>query len=436
MKPLHALPRILAVMAIACSLRGSGTNSSRSLPAQFIVINREPRQPWDSENPESFQRAQFDEIQRAIPAPKGTRARVGVSFIFSYLANTNSSALTNSLRRFLALAAETDTPVCVALDGEYWWQGRPDLWNWWDTNHPGFNPANRENVEWSSWSSADALKLAWLNWGQQMRMLPPPNLLSPRYREACREQLRLLVPIVVNWWHALPAEKQDLFVGLKVSWESAIGVNGYYYTNGNAFLNQPPANDPRGGIRGRVVPSRGVAQIGYAAVKTGGIRNRGEITEADLAEVVRRHVEDYSREAAQLGLPRDRIFTHVGGWKEGELLFDAAVNQFSSPGWSFYGRGIEPTNNIGIQRALKLSDAPCWAASEWLHQGTNTVEAWHGSLERTLADPRCRFLNIFNWSGIRNNTNALEAIRIFVADSGPPAAANTESFKAQPPALK
>ncbi len=418
MKTVHFLALIFAVFTLGVAAQAGTADARGALPAQFILINNAPGQPWNAQNPESFQRAQFEEIQRTFLVPTDSRVRVGVSFIFDYLATTNDAVLVQSLRRFLALARETDTPVCVTLSGEYWWQGRPDLWNWWDSDKPGYNPDNRENVEWSSWSSGDALKIAWLNWGRQIRIPPPPNLLSPRYRQACREKLRLLVPILVDWSKALPDGKKDLFVGLKVSWESAIGVNGFYYTNGNSLLDQPEANDPKTGINPQIIPSRGVAQIGYAAVKTGGIRSSGEITEADLAEVVRRHVEDNAREAARLGLPRDRIFTHCGGWKTGELLFDVAVNRFSSPGWSFYERVIDPAKNIGVQRALKLSDAPCWAASEWLHQGDNTVDAWRESIQGTLADPRCRFLCIYNWGNVRDSVNAQQAIREFVSASG------------------
>lgn len=418
MKSNQILTAFIAVLTAHLAASVGHASEEKAPAAQYILINHEPGQPWNAQRPDSFQRAQFEEIQHALPGASGSRVRVGASFIFDTLATTNDAVITESLRRFLALAEETDTPVCVTLSSEYWWQGRPDLWNWWDSSKPGFNPANRENVEWSSWSSEDALKIAWLNWGRQIRILPPPNLLSPRYREACREKLRMLVPIVAGWWKALPAGKKDLFVGLKVSWESAIGVNGFYYTNGNTLLDQPEANDPKHGIQVGVVPSRGVAQIGYAAVKTGGIRSGGEITEDDLAEVVRRHVEDNAREAAELGLPRDHIFTHCGGWKEGELLFDAAVNKYSSPGWSFYDRAIKPANNVGVQRALKLSDASCWAASEWLHQGPDTVEAWFDSIQGTLSDPRCRFLCIYNWGNIRNSTNAQEAIRSFMRTSG------------------
>lgn len=275
MKLAQVLTALFAAFTVHLAAQVPNVHAAKASPPQFILINNAPGQPWNTLHPDSFQRAQFEEIQRTLPTPAGSRVRVGVSFIFDYLATTNDAILIHSLRRFLALAQETDTPVCVTLSSEYWWQARPDLWNWWDPARPGYTPANRENVEWSSWSSDDALKIAWLNWGRQIRILPPPNLLSPRYREACREKLRLLVPIVVDWSKALPAGKEDLFVGLKVSWESAIGVNGFYYTNGNALLGQPEAGDPRTGIQTGIVPSRGVAQIGYAAVKTGGIRSSG-----------------------------------------------------------------------------------------------------------------------------------------------------------------
>lgn len=418
MKLIQVLAALFVALTFNPAAQGDGVDVHKGLPGQFILINQAPGQPWNVAKPDSFERGLFEEIRRTLPTPEGSRVRVGVSFIFDYLSISNDAVLTDSLRRFLELARETDTPVCVTFSGEYWWQARPDLWNWWDPSKPGYDPANRENVEWSSWSPEDALKIAWLNWGRQIRILPPPNLLSPRYREACREKLGLLVPILVDWWKALPGEKKDLFVGLKISWESALGVNGFYYPNGNALVDQSEANDPKTGIQVGIVPSRGVGQIGYAAVKTGGIRSGGEITEADLAEVVRRHVEENSREAWKLGVPRDHVFTHCGGWKEGELLFDAAVNRYSSPGWSFYDRLIDPAKNVGVQRALKLSDAPCWAASEWLHQGADTVEAWRDSIQSTLADPQCRFLCIYNWSNIRGSTNAQQAIRDFVNGSG------------------
>ena len=218
-------------------------------PTQFLMVNRIPGPGWGRGRPEPVGREAFEEIKRALPEVPQSGLRVGIGFIFSYFRTADDTSLLASLRQVLALAEATDTPVLIQLDGENWWDARPDLWNWWDPASPGFNPANRENVEWSGWTADQALKLAWRNWGRQLRVRPPPNLMSPRYRQACHEKMALLIPVVLQWWNALPAEKKDLLVGLKVGWESSIGVNAWYYPNGNDLLAKPADGDPKHGKR-------------------------------------------------------------------------------------------------------------------------------------------------------------------------------------------
>ena len=407
--------RIVLVAALALSLVCGLADDQR--PRQFILLNRKLGPA--SNRFEPVAREEFEQVKRALPDVPVARIRLGVGYIFSYFRAPNDEVLLASLRRVLQLSEETDTPVLIQIDGENWWDARPDLWNWWDTSLPGFDTANRENVEWSGWNPDHALKIAWRNWGRQLRVRPPPNLMSARYRQACHKKMALLIPVVLDWWKALPAEKRELFVGLKLGWESSIGVNAWCYPNGNDLLDKPASEDPTTGLQSDQPPARGVAQIGYAAVKTAGIRNSGDLTEADLAEVVRRHLDDLCREAARLSVPRERLFTHVAGWKEGELLYQTAVNQFSCPGWSFYHHAEDPRKDTGVQAALKHSDAPWWAATEWLFQGPNEVIPWRQALENTMADRRCRYVCIFNWEDIRDNVAALEAIRQTVAASVP-----------------
>lgn len=383
---------------------------------RYILMNRQmPGGNWNQNNPDSIKEEDFIEIQNKLDV-KAPMMRIGVGIVISYL-NSKPETLKETLKRFLNLAEKTDTPVLIQLEGENWWGTRPDLWNWWKPEHPGFNPNNRENVEWTGWSSDKAVKIGWRNWGSQIRVLPQPNLMSPRYREACHEMLNLLVPIAIRWWENLPESKKELFIGIKVGHESSIGVNAFYYPNGNSLLDQPSSEDPTTGIDGSDAPSRGVAQIGYAAVKTAGIKSEGRITERDLAEVVSRHLEDICRLVADHGIPRDKLYTHCAGWKEEELLYKSALNQFSCPGWSFYRYAGDPREDIGVQNALKKTEAPFWGAVEWLYQGPRKVETWHNALENTLIDPRCRFICIYNWEGIRESEAILEAIRQFVSEA-------------------
>jgi len=386
---------------------------------QYILVNRVPGRVWNQNRPETFTEESFAELHRRCPGPKSGRIRFGVGFIFSFL-NGEPDIVAESLRRFLAGAQQTDTPVIVQFDAENWWGHRSDLWNFWDPSRPGYDPRNRYNVEWTSWSPDDAVKVCWRNWGRQIRVLPQPNLMSPDYLAACREGLARLAPIVMDWYHALPADKKDLFVGIKVGHESSIGVNAWHYPDGNRLLNAPVSEDPTCGLDHNRRPSRGVAAIGYAAVKTAGIRASGELTEADVAEVVCRYVTILCRTAVEAGVPRDRLFTHGAGWHEGELLYDAAVNAHSCPGWSFYRHAADPRRDTGVQRNLSRTDAPYWAAVEWLLPGTRDRTTWRHALAATLADPKCRYLCIYNWEGIQDSTSILSAITVTLSTASTP----------------
>ena len=101
------------------------------------------------------------------------------------------------------------TPVLVQIDTEHWWEARPDLWNWWDPARPGLRPGqSRERGMDRAGRPTHAIKIAWRNWGQQIRVLPPPNLASPRYTAACREEIRRLVPVVMDLARATAAGQE------------------------------------------------------------------------------------------------------------------------------------------------------------------------------------------------------------------------------------
>jgi hypothetical protein len=383
---------------------------------QYIMLNITPEVSWDQNSPNTIDMKLFEMIKEKLPNDTNARIKVGVSFIFSYFKTTEDKTIA-SLRNFLKCAAQSNTPIVIHIEGENWWQARPDLWNWWDPTLPGYDPNNHQNVEWTGWSPEYAVKIGWRNWGRQLRVCPAPNLMSPRFREESHKCMVHLISEILNWWKDLPAEKKSLFVGLKVGHENAIGTSNWYYPNGNDLILKPQNEDPQSGLVVEDVLSRGQTQIGYAALKTSGIRSSGDITEEDLARVVQKHVEDISEFAAKCGVPRDKLFTHVAGWKDGELLYDAAVNKFSCPGWSVYKYAADPSKEIGIQRALKKSDAPYWAANEWFLLQPLELKPWQKAFESTLADPKCRYLCIFNWEVIKDSQPVIQAIRAVTAKS-------------------
>ena len=339
--------------------------------------------------------------------------RLGASAIFSFLKEPHE-VLRDRLKRFMALSEQYNIPIVIQPSGEQYLNARPDLWNWWDPDKPGYDPDNRNNVEWIGWGPEYAIKIAWRNWGSQHRTLPPPNLMSPKYRAACDTELERVIPLILHWWEDLGESKTHLLIAVKMGWESSIGVNAFYYPDGNRLSDQPAAQDPHYGVNSQQLPARGMVTTGYAAATTIGLANSGKLTEAHQAEIVRRHLEAQCKKASMLGVPRDRLFTHVGGFKDEELLYDAAVNQYSCPGWSFYKHARNPARDQGVQRAWKSSDAPHWGAVEWYPHGAQGQEGWSAALNNSFSTPGIRYVCLFNWKSIHKNKEAQQAIQQLV----------------------
>lgn len=412
-------------------------HADHARPTQYILLNRAPGQGMYQGQPDTLGQTRFTEVLSALPNRPDARIQTGLSYVFSCF-RTPPETTVAALRTFLQAAEATHTPVLVQIDTEHWWDARPDLWNWWDPQRPGFDPANRENVEWTDWSPDSALKIAWRNWGRQIRVLPPPNLASPRYLAACHAEIRRLVPIILDWHAQLPAEKKHLLVGIKLGHETSIGVNAYHYPRGNELLAQPASADPSRVLNTDDVLARGVAQIGFAALKTAGIRSQGTPTESELRDVARQYLQSLCQVAAEAGVPRHLLFAHGAGWKSGELSYDIPVNAYACPGWSFYAQAADPRHDVGVQRNLAQSDAPYWAATEWLLQGPFETPAWRKAIENTLADPRCRYMCIFNWESISQQPAVLQAITETVVASVPavapsPARATALESPSSPP---
>jgi hypothetical protein len=387
---------------------------------KHIVFNIAPGSGWKQDDPASFDRGFFDEITNALGSGQEGDLRVGLSCIFSML-ETPTEVLQESVRAVLRLSEETGVPVLITLDGLIWWRNRPDLWNWWDPAAPGYDPENVHNVEWTDWTPESAVKIGWRNWGHQIRVNPEPNILSPRLLNEHKERLTAIVPVIAEWFASLPPEKKGLLLGVKVGWEAAIGYNAYHYPGGNEIYTASPddsSGDPTESLRMGEGLSSGAAQLGHAALTTGGIKASGKVTRDDIGEAVRRYLAFHAEIVAGLGIPRDRIYTHQGGtyrpW-ETHLPFWPACNDNAIPGWSFYM--VDPAEPPGLAEALAKRGDARWAAVEWWWPA-DSVAGWKANMRRTLSFGDCRFLCVYNWNqgGFSQDPNGIEAVRQLLAE--------------------
>ena len=338
----------------------------------------------------------YPQISTAFGPQSGKKVAVG-NAILIYMFSRPMEQFKELLDRHFSMAEEYDIPILVELDPITFWQDVPELWNWWDPTKPGYDPNNKENVEWTSWSSEDAVKVGWLNWGRQIRLLPMPNLFSPAYQAAVKDRMDQFMTWTADWYKSLPKSKKYLLGGVKITGELGFGVNNWYYPGGNSYYDKPEEEDPKGGIRVDEMPSRGVGQIGYAALKYSGIRSEGEITPADIYSLEKEYAGFVADIAQGYGFPRGMLFSHSGG--AGDDLA-AAVQPNSCPTWSFYwAEAADPSLTPQVSKYLKMSDAPYWGCSEW-NIGDKPKEDWTEALRNCYSIPGCRFISLFNYGTI------------------------------------
>jgi len=477
--------------------RASGLNPDRT---KYIILNKADG---------NITQETINEIKNKIEISNSGNTKLGIGLIISYLEKSDEQE-NDLINNLTSLSINNDIPILIKLDGISWWETRSDLWNWWDPSKEGYNPDNKYNVEWTSWNPDDAIKISWRNWGQQSRVKPHPNLASPKYIEEKQKDLRRILPIIQNWYDNLPPDKKYLFAGLVLDNELSIGLNHYYYPNGNSYVdpaceenstcqdvanqrlcrwkasfgdpvccngdfecpqnqycdiedNSPtrpcstryycasrnstdstpsaspiptappgqtrvggscesnnPDNDPTTGLNFYLGTSGGLIQLGYAAVKTYGIKDSGDITINDLDEVIKKHAQMLAQTVQDTEFPQNSVFIHGGGNIQlnptATFSYSNVVTNIVNPSWSFYDMAHNPADATGLSQALDQNTTKTWAAVEWLYTGGGK-EGWKSAVNNTLNYRNNKLVAIYNWEGINNNTGAIDAINEILTES-------------------
>lgn len=349
--------------------------------------------------------------------------KLGVQRTIDYFDLTRDQAETK-VRQSMDMAEQENMSVVFRLDGFTWWDQRPDLWKWWDPNISGEESQRRtRNVEWTSWSSNNAIQKSWREWYQVFEVKPHPNLGSRDYIAAKEAELDRLIPIIKNWYGRLPQDKKYLFAGIMLDSELSIGVNYFVYEDeNNVTLGKGIASGAK------------VKQLGYAAASSFGIKYSGTLTQADLDEVVKRHAEELANYVKKFNLPEDKIFIHGGGNFEGKLhQYNAIVTNIVSPAWTlFESETFNQAQNQSLNRALDENRTGAWAAAEWTLNGyPGNYDLYLKALRNTLNLKGNDMLIYYNWEDIKKDPAALQAINTVIDESpliNPDAAVQSPQF--------
>ncbi|KAH3765778.1 hypothetical protein Pelo_2313 [Pelomyxa schiedti] len=378
---------------------------------QYVVMNLAPGVSWNQGDAGSITPSLLQKVVDTMGCQNygNESVHLGVSLIFSVMENSLET-LMSSVSAALSASSSSRVPLLITLDGQNWWESRPDLWNWFDPDMSGYNTTNSQNVEWTSWDSTYAIKIAWRNWGSQIRVAPPPNLAAPLFVEENSQKVSGIAEIIDQWYNTLQEEDRWLFIGIKVGWETSTGYNGYYYPNGNSYYEQWPddcSHDPTYGLDMNQGLSGGLEQLGFAAVTTMGLKNSGEITKDDLSLVTTNYLSLLSSSITSVAPSLSPfILTHAGGTYppfDEHIPFDSAFTSpsTSTPGWSFYPTMIDAGEFTEATYALSRHESTHWAASEWLWPG-DTAWDWAQHFESTWWGCEayiCTMINVYNFEG-------------------------------------
>ena len=342
---------------------------------------------WD---PQSLDTIKLNSLQslktRVGGVGNGADRKLAVSYHVPYLFGSNTTQYEKLTQKLLTLSEQSDVAILVGFDGFEWWRGRPDLWKWWDTADASAK-SRRVNVESTGWDVSTAVRGGWRNWGSPFRTVAPhPNISSLAFQQANTDALKALIPIVADWHKSLPPEKKHLLAGVKVGWEVCIGVNYYY----------PSGADTSTHRKGR--------QVGYAAIRSAGLATSGKIQTKHLDLCVQQFTGALAKIVRDAGIPRNKIFTHVGvhTGTNRYVTTDAALCESAKPGWSFYTGNAGPSGLSGLDATLARLGDPShhWANIEWGGLGDASWQQWR-DLYLLFEQHRNNKL-VASWGGGRN----------------------------------
>jgi len=259
------------------------------------------------------------------------------------------------IREGFATAKEKDLAVIFHYGIHYFWKNRPDLWNWFDPDQPGYDPGNKMNVEWHDWDGPPN-RVRYLNWGVLERIAPHMSFTSEEVRaEITRIISEIVVPVTLEELEKLKNEgKETLFVGILVGDEPSIDD----YSDPNPERAKMIEED---GVPAGPLGYRALMDRGYSA------DNPPEDFRLALAEIIQESVAFWCKQFVDAGIPPDKLYPHVAAPAPIEMMnapIWTAFNEYCRPGWTTYPVMVLGQNFNALYDELSENGNPPWAGIE------------------------------------------------------------------------
>ena len=283
----------------------------------------------------------------------GRTRLLGIGITCSTFVQENQ--VSDNTHRAFTIARRENLAVMLHFDFHVEWSNRPDLWNWFDPKKRGYNPDNRQNVEWFGWDGPPA-QARYLNWGETQRMPPPICFTSKTVRAEWMRLIRdVIAPPLKKELTVLEREgKGHLFAGILVGSEPTF--DNYTHTDPETAKRVAADGAPTGQLGYRALLDRGYGQDHPPA----------DIHQA-LGEIIQETVAFWCKAFVQAGLPARKLYPHIPAGAPLEMTGApvwAAFNAWSRPGWSTYPVGPLEQNFQPLYDELKKHGSPPWGGVE------------------------------------------------------------------------
>ncbi len=280
--------------------------------------------------------ALFSHSIQAFAAKLGTTGdgktrQLGFGFGFPFFVS-NESDIRKAIKQGFDFAKQTNVAVHFLVDDHTKWDGRPDLWNWYDPAKKGYSPDNRKNVEWYDWEGTPS-KRRYLSPVGTPQQSPHMCYNSPAIlKDISRIMSHRVGPALREELNKLKQEHREyLFAGITVGAEA--GFDDYSVVpTVSQILSQSRTNDPMRAQMLRMFMAAAKlmeedkaphSRVGYCSLTNAGYRKTNPPADinAALAAINQQFIEFWDKQFVDAGIPCSRIYTHVAACAAQDLFF-------------------------------------------------------------------------------------------------------------------
>ena len=375
----------------------SPTTKSRmaAKDVQFLSMTIHADKVYESSNARTFDildRDVGEVVSRLGEVGDGTSRKLAFSHVMPpwLVEKPFPGKMEHVIREAFRVAVKRNVAFHLSIESHYFWDNRPDLWNWFDSRKPGYDPGNKSNVEWTDWAGSP-VKARYIGWSDRV-LAPHMCYNSPRIRaEITRIVSQVLGPVLRTEIAALEKSgKGSLFAGITVTSEPSL--------DNYESVEKVMPNVGRMMNRDRATKTR----LGYCALTHAGYSKDNPPTDFGraLAEVNQAFGAFWAKQFVDAGIPAGRLYTHVAAGADlpgsPVLKFTnapiwTAFNDFSRPGWTTYPDGPLHKDFQALYRELEKHGNPPWGSTEASHHGLEgskvppaTYLSWHFDHGATL----------------------------------------------------